>query len=90
MGKLALGVAALATVVLLGTQPSQAYYGNAPWCAVVSVGFSTSVEECVYWSFEECRPNVIAGNRGYCTNNPRLVGYAPAPAKPRVRKRHRH
>jgi len=89
MGKLSLGVAACAAVVLFGTQPSHAYSGNAPWCAVVSIGQDASVEECVFANFDSCRQHVIAGNRGYCTDNPRWAGYAAAP-KPRLRKRHRH
>ena len=91
MGKLSLGVAAFTAVVLLGTQPSQAYYGNAPWCAVVSIGFETSMEECVFADFESCRQHVIAGNRGFCTDNPRWAGYAAPGPKPRqARKRVRH
>jgi len=90
MGKFALGVAAFAAIVVLGARPSQAYYGNAPWCAVVSVGFDTSMEECVFANFESCRQHVIAGNRGYCTDNPRWVGYMPPPPKPRLRKRSHH
>jgi len=39
-------------------------------------------EDCQYWSFEQCRPVVLAGNRGFCNPNPRFVanqpGYAPA------------
>ena len=90
LGQLLLGGAALAAVVLLGTQPSRAYFGNAPWCAIVSVGFDTSMEECVFADFESCRQHVIAGNRGDCTDNPRWAGYVPPPPKPRVRKRAHH
>lgn len=26
--------------------------------------------ECIYRSIEECRPNVLTGNRGFCNPNP--------------------
>jgi Protein of unknown function (DUF3551) len=88
MGKFLLVAVASAAGFLLGTQPSQAYYGNAPWCAVVSVGNGSSVARCVYWSFEACRPNVIAGNRGFCNTNPYYAGQFAASPQPRlVRKR---
>jgi len=87
MGKLSLAAAVLAAAMLLGTQPSHAYYGNAPWCAVVSVGRGSSVERCIYRSFEECQPNVIAGNRGFCNTNPYWAGHVAAAPKPRLRKR---
>ena len=32
--------------------------------------------DCEYGSIETCRPNVIAGNRGFCQLNPY---YSPAP-----------
>jgi hypothetical protein len=51
--------------------PSQAqYYGDAPWCAVVSAGTGNMVSYCYYRTVEECVPNVLAGNRGFCNVNP--------------------
>ena len=58
--------------------------GNAPWCAVLSMGYGSVIWDCQYASIEACRPNVISGNRGFCNHNP---GYA-GPAEP-VRKRHK-
>jgi len=29
--------------------------------------------DCQYRSIEECRPNVLAGNRGWCNPNPYFV-----------------
>jgi hypothetical protein len=52
--------------------------GNAPWCAVVNRGAGDVVSECYYRSAEECAPNVVAGNRGFCNINPYFVG-VPAP-----------
>jgi uncharacterized protein DUF3551 len=88
MGKKLLVAVAFAAVFLLGAHPTQAYSGNAPWCAVVSLGHGSSVERCYYWSFEACRQNVIAGNRGFCNTNPywaAQVGAAPGPKARRKR-----
>ena len=66
-----------------------AYLGNAPWCAVVNIGAGDVEWDCEYRSIEACRPNVIAGNRGFCQINPY---YSPAPAygAPYVKRAHRH
>jgi hypothetical protein len=62
---------------------------EAPWCAVVSIGAGTVDWDCRYGSIEECRPNVIAGNRGTCNQNPRYkVEVAPLRARHAHRKRH--
>jgi len=53
----------------LGVRPGQAA-GAAPWCAVFSLGWGDTVWDCSYPSLEACRPNVIAGNRGFCNPNP--------------------
>ena len=47
--------------------------GNAPWCAVVDVGWGDVVWDCQYYTFEACVPNVLAGNRGFCNHNPALA-----------------
>jgi len=52
----------------------QAYYYEGPWCAVESLGFSTVKENCSMLSFEQCVQETIAGNRGFCTPNPRWSG----------------
>jgi hypothetical protein len=89
MRKFLLVLAALAAVTLLGSSPSQAYYGTAPWCAVVNLGHGSVVQRCVYWDFETCRQNVIAGNRGFCNTNPYFAGRGAA--SPRLsRKRVRY
>ena len=63
----AVAIAALA----LGQCPAAAR--EAPWCAVVNdIGDVTW--DCQYNSVEECVPNVIAGNRGFCNPNPRYHG----------------
>lgn len=65
---------------LLGTASAD-YRGNAPWCAVYSLGYGSLIYDCQYASIEACRPNVISGNRGFCNHNP---GYE-APVEPRRR-----
>ena len=69
--------------VLLEARPVQAYEG--PWCAVVNLGNGAAYEDCQYATFEACRPNVLAGNRGFCNPNPRWVG--PPPGKKARSKR---
>jgi hypothetical protein len=55
---------ALATSTLLGSVPARAYY-DGPWCGVYSVGRG-SHEKCDYRTFESCRMDIVAGNRGFC------------------------
>jgi hypothetical protein len=56
---------AVAAAMLSDLRASQAYYGNGPWCAVESVGFGTVTEDCSMRTFEHCRMQTIAGNRGF-------------------------
>ena len=74
------GMAAFA--MSLQARPAQAVEG--PWCAFLTVGTGAIYEDCQYYSFEACRPNVLAGNRGFCNPNPRWTG---AVVKPRVHHR---
>jgi hypothetical protein len=62
----ALALAAGAIVLLTGSAQAE---GTAPWCAVISTGFQNTVWDCRYRSIEHCRPNVLAGNRGFCAPN---------------------
>ena len=41
-----------------------------PWCAVIDYGDGAVTWECNYRTFEECYPNVLAGNKGSCNLNP--------------------
>jgi hypothetical protein len=64
--------------------------GEAPWCAVVNIGWGEPYWDCSYASVEACRPNVIAGNRGFCNLNPRFSGWNERAEVPRRHaKRHR-
>ncbi|MGA7386987.1 MAG: DUF3551 domain-containing protein [Pseudolabrys sp.] len=58
-------------VVVIDLQPAKAY--EAPWCAVISFGTGSVYWDCQYRSIDECRPNVLAGNRGWCNPNPYFV-----------------
>ena len=68
LAKLTIGVAALATATWFGTSSSRAY-GNAPWCAVITLSADV-YWNCQYRTVEECAPNVVAGNRRFCALNP--------------------
>jgi hypothetical protein len=81
MKALAILAGAVALFAFGSVQPAQAE-GNAPWCAVISTGFDNTVWDCRYRSIEQCRPNVIAGNRGFCVPN-----YSTAPSSRRARSR---
>lgn len=83
-----LAAAVFIAVMAFDLRPVQAY-GSAPWCAVVDVGWGDVIWDCHYRSVEECRPNVIAGNRGFCNHNPRYVGELVPVHRYKVhRKRH--
>ena len=62
------------------TQPVAAR--EAPWCAVISSTDDSVYWDCQYYSFEQCRSVVLAGNRGWCNPSP----YATAGATEERRK----
>jgi hypothetical protein len=53
-----------------------------PWCAVIDYGDGGVSWECNYRTIEECYPNVLAGNKGTCTQNP--AGGGPQASAPAV------
>jgi hypothetical protein len=67
--------AVLVTAGWFDARPLSAQEG--PWCAVIAVGIGAVYEDCRYYSFEACRPNILAGNRGFCNPNPRWIGPPP-------------
>ena len=79
----ALAFAAFA-ILAIGPRPAQAY-NDAPWCAVINTGMDVHWD-CQYASFEQCYPNVLAGNRGFCNENPAYEGAA----EPRRKAARRH
>ena len=62
--------AAIAFLSLGVGQAAAQYYTKAPWCAVVNTGAGDVHWDCIYRSIEQCRSNVLAGNRGFCNPNP--------------------
>jgi len=78
-----ISAAALAIALASAPAPAQAY-NDAPWCAVINTGLDVHWE-CQYSTFEACYPNVIAGNRGFCNQNPAYQG----PVAPRGKKARR-
>jgi len=85
----AVALSAAAAAICLEVTPSQAqYYGDAPWCAVVGVGTGETVWYCYYKTVQDCVPNVLAGNRGFCNVNP-YGSPTPAPAAKAHSKRHK-
>jgi hypothetical protein len=73
-------VAGAAAWFFLTAAPGHAAYGDAPWCAVISVGTGEVYWDCQYETFAACVPNVLAGNRGFCNVNPTYRPVAIAPA----------
>ena len=71
LSKLSFGITALAAAMSFGTSPGRAY-GNAPWCAQITIAQGTVYWDCQYPTFEACYRlgNILAGNRGFCTLNP--------------------
>ena len=88
MTRMIFAAVATAVALLFGLQPAAAY--EAPWCAVISMGTGSVYWDCQYRSIEECRPNVLAGNRGWCNPNPYFIApYRPTEHR-HYRQRHTH
>jgi hypothetical protein len=66
---IAIAAASLAAGLMFSAPAGHAS-GDAPWCAVVNLGMGDAYWDCRYRTVEECVPNVIAGNRGFCNVNP--------------------
>ena len=71
MMRIVLAAGVVIAAMSFDVRPVKATEG--PWCAFISLGTGAVYEDCQYRTFEECRPNVIAGNRGFCNQNPRWV-----------------
>jgi hypothetical protein len=85
MPRIVLIAAVFVAAVLADPRPVRAAEG--PWCALIGMGEDAVYEDCRYRTLEECRPNVLAGNRGFCNPNPRWT-QEPAPGPRRHGKRH--
>jgi Protein of unknown function (DUF3551) len=78
-------IAAVAVTALsLHARPGAAAEG--PWCAFLQVGTEAVYEDCQYRTFEECRPQILAGNRGFCNPNPRWTEPVPKSKSTRHRR----
>ena len=89
MTRIALAAVLALSAAAFGVHPARAQVGEAPWCAVVSLGPGAAYWDCRYNSIEECVPNVIAGNRGFCNHNPRYTPKTEAPQKHHKRRARR-
>ena len=68
--------------------PASRAEGNAPWCAVMSLGTGEVYWDCEYYSVEQCVPHVLAGNRGFCNPNPDWRGTSRGTVHRRYRRWH--
>ncbi len=84
-------IAAIAIAAMLFDLRPAPAAGYAPWCAVLSMGHGDAFWDCQYATLEACRPHVLAGNRGFCNQNPWFEGWwgAREPAPPHRKRRHR-
>ena len=78
---------AAAALASVSFSPRHADASEAPWCAVIDFGSGSEHWDCQYRSLEECRPNILAGNRGFCNPSPYYVAPPTArqPRKSRAR-----
>jgi len=79
IGTIATGCFLLA-LIIAGVGPSSASAQArrvAPWCAVINQGRDV-YWDCQYSSFEQCYPNILGGNRGFCNPNPAYEGAPPS------------
>ena len=77
LAKLIFGIAAIAAATSFGTSTSRAY-GDAPWCAVITIVTGTVYWDCQYPTFEACYHlgNILAGNKGFCNvRRPSMTDY---------------
>lgn len=74
MRLLSLGVAIAAAVTLASCESGRRSIPEGPYCAVTNIGFEATAENCYMRSLDQCRSEVIAGNRGFCRPNPRYAG----------------
>lgn len=73
-------------VAALSFAPGPARSSEAAWCAVADIGWGSADWDCQYYSLEECVHHILAGNRGFCSLNPR---YNAAPSAKRRHQLHR-
>jgi len=80
--------AVLVLVAIVGASPQPAKAYTAPWCAVIQNGTGSVYWDCQYSSIEQCRPVVLAGNRGWCNPSPYFANAYQQDERRRYRKRY--
>ena len=86
--RLVLFAALLLAALACDARPGWAHEGR--WCAVMDIGAETVQRDCRFDRIEDCVPNVLAGNRGFCMHNPRWRGdYQPAAKERKARHKRR-
>jgi len=85
--RVTLAFAVAAVAMLVNPSAGNAVY-QGPWCSV-ETGRGSGYYNCRMRTFEECRLEVVAGNRGFCTQNPNWPGWynGQGDALPAARKR---
>jgi len=66
-------IGTVATLAGVAFAPSSAKAFEAPWCAVTSKGNGNAYWDCQYGSIEQCQPNVVGADRGWCNPNPNFI-----------------
>ena len=74
-------LAAAAMLPLILAAPAQAQTQGGRWCAGQTIGGDSWNDNCRFSSFQACRREVIAGDRGICFQNPYYA---------RAQRHHRH
>jgi hypothetical protein len=85
--RLTFAAAALTAAMGFDMRASHAAWREEPWCAVIEYDADVTWD-CSYRTFEECYPNVLAGNKGFCSPSPAGPGPAASAAPRKPRKRH--
>ena len=78
--RIILTATALAAAISFDPRAGQAY--ERPWCALTEIAGGAMYENCTLPTFELCVQEVIAGNRGFCTPNPRWQAPRPKARQP--------
>jgi hypothetical protein len=86
--RVALMICAVVATIAFGARAGSAYQ-QGPWCAVQNRGSGSITEDCSMLSFEQCRMETIAGNRGYCIPNRWINYYGMTQSRPYSKHRAR-
>jgi len=89
--RLILPAAAIVFAALsLNSSPASAYKaGEAPWCAVITIGPGGDYWDCQYATLEACVPHILTGNRGFCNPSPYYTDPVRPVKKSKTQRKHR-